>query len=41
MTATIMTVEFGTIHLYFSLEEKSKACLCKSLDKYKNNWTFM
>ena len=36
MTATVMTVEFGTIHHYSSLEENSKACLCSSLNKYKN-----
>ena len=36
MAATVMTVEFGTIHHYFSLEENAKACLCSSLDRYKN-----
>ena len=32
MAATVMTVEFGTIHHYSSLEENSEACLCSSLD---------
>ena len=36
MAATVMTVEFGTIHHYFSLEENSEACLCSSLNRYKN-----
>ena len=27
MAATVMTVEFGTIHHYSSLEENSEACL--------------
>ena len=36
MAATVMTVEFGTIHHYSSLEENSEACLCSSLDRYKN-----
>ena len=27
MAATVMTVEFGTIHYYSSLEENSEACL--------------
>ena len=31
MAATVMTVEFGTIHYYSSLEENSEACLCSSL----------
>ena len=35
MAATVMTVEFGTIHHYSSLEENSEACLCSSLNKYK------
>ena len=26
MVATVMTVEFGTIHHYSSLEENSEAC---------------
>ena len=26
MAATVMTVEFGTIHHYSSLEENSEAC---------------
>ena len=34
MAATIMTVEFCTIHRYSSLEENSEVCLCSSLDKY-------
>ena len=36
MAATDMTVEFGTINHYSYLEENSEACLCSSLDKYKN-----
>ena len=36
MAATVMTVEFGTIHHFSSLEENSEACLCSSLNKYKN-----
>ena len=36
MAATVMTVEFGTIHHYSSLEENSEACLCSSLNRYKN-----
>ena len=36
MAATVMTVEFGTIHHYSSLEENSDACLCSYLDRYKN-----
>ena len=36
MAATVMTVEFGTIHHYSSLEENSEACLGSSLDRYKN-----
>ena len=36
MAATAMIVEFGTIHHYFSLEENSEACLCSSLNRYKN-----
>ena len=35
MVATVMTVEFGTIHHYSSLEGKSEACLCSSLNRYK------
>ena len=34
MAATVMTVEFGTIHHYSSLEENSEACLCSSLNRY-------
>ena len=30
MVTTVMTVEFGTIHHYSSLEEDSEACLCIS-----------
>ena len=30
MAATVMTVEFGTIHHYSSLEKNSEACLCGS-----------
>ena len=36
MAATVMTVEFGTIHHYPSLEEIFEACLCNSLDRYKS-----
>ena len=36
MAATSMTVEFGTIHHHSSMEENSEACLCGSLDRYKN-----
>ena len=35
MAATVMTVEFGTIHHYSSLEENSEASLCSSLNRYK------
>ena len=35
MTATLMTVEFGAIHHYCSLEENSDACLCSSFNRYK------
>ena len=36
MAAIVMTVEFGTIHHYSSLEENSEACLYNGcLDKYK------
>ena len=31
-----MTVEFGSIHQYFSLEENSEACLCSSLKQIQN-----
>ena len=34
MAATVMTVEFGTINLYSSLEENSEACLCSYLNRY-------
>ena len=34
MAATVMTVEFGTINHYSSLEENSEACLCSLLDRY-------
>ena len=33
MAATVMTVEFGTIHHYSSLEENSEACLCSSFEQ--------
>ena len=36
MAATVMTIEYGTIHHYYSLEQISGACLCSSLDRYKN-----
>ena len=32
----IMTVEFGTIHHFSSLDEIFDGCLCSSLDRYKN-----
>ena len=35
MAATVMTIEFGTIHHHSSLEENSEACLCSSMNKYK------
>ena len=35
MAATVMNVESGTIHHYFSLEENSEACLWRFLDRYK------
>ena len=37
MTATVMTVEFGTIHPYSSLGEGSEGCLRSSLNRYKKN----
>ena len=36
MAATVMTVEFGSIHHHSSLEENSEACLCSSLNKIQN-----
>ena len=33
MAATVMTVEFGTIHHYSSVEEHSEATLCSSLNR--------
>ena len=36
MAATVKTAEFGTIHQYSSQEENSEACLCSSLNRYKN-----
>ena len=41
MAATVMTVEFGTIYHYSSLEENSEAFLCSSLDRYKNYLNIM
>ena len=41
MAATVMTVEFGNIHYYSSLEENSEACLCSSLNRYKNQLKIM
>ena len=38
MVTTVMTVEFGTIHHYSSLEENSEACLCSSLEEIQK-WT--
>ena len=35
MAATVMTVEFGTIHHYSSLEENPEAYLHRSLNRYK------
>ena len=34
MAATVMSVEFGTIHHYFSLGANSEARLCSSLSRY-------
>ena len=39
MVATAMTVEYGTFHHLSSLDEIYEACLCSSLNSYKNNWT--
>ena len=36
MATIVITVEFGTLHYYSSLEENSEACLCSSLNRYKN-----
>ena len=36
MAATVMTVEFGTIHHYSSLEEILKLLCDYFLDRYKN-----
>ena len=36
MAATLMTVEFDTIHRYSSLEENSEARLCSALNRYKH-----
>ena len=36
MAATVMTVEFGTIHHYSSLEENSEACLCRFFEQIQN-----
>ena len=41
MAANVMTVEFGTIQHHSSLEENSEACLCSSLNKYKNKVNIM
>ena len=41
MAAIVMTVEFGTIHHYSSLEENSEACLCSPLNKYQNKLNIM
>ena len=35
VAANVMTVEFGTINHYSSLEKNSDAYLCSSLDRYK------
>ena len=39
MAATVMTVEFGTVHRYSSLEENSEASLCSFWTETKINWT--
>ena len=39
MAATVMTVEFGTIHQCSSLEENSEACLCSSLNSDQQKLT--
>ena len=39
MAATVMTVEFGTIHHHSSLEESSEACLCSSFNMQIQNLT--
>ena len=41
MAATVMTVEFGTIHHYSSLEENYEACLCSSLKDTKTKLNIM
>ena len=41
MAATVMTVEFGTIDQYSSLEENSGACLCSLLERYKKYLNIM
>ena len=41
MAATVMTLEFGTIYRYCSLEENSDACLSSYLDRYKNQLNIM
>ena len=33
MAATVMTVEFGTVHRYSSLEKNSEVYLCSSLNR--------
>ena len=35
MATTVMTVEFGTIQDHSSLEDIFEACLCISLNRYK------
>ena len=35
MATTVVTVEFGTNHHYYSQEENFEACLCSSLNRYK------
>ena len=34
MAATVMTVEFGTIHIYSSLEENSEALFVQFFEQY-------
>ena len=38
MAATVMTVEFGTIHHYSILEEISETCLCSYLQKLTEHY---
>ena len=38
MATTVMTVEFGTIHRYSSLEENSEACFFEQIQKLTENY---